>query len=286
MAISINGIDFLIPYDLPIDAEKSSQFLLIHLLTGTCNINRGSVFVNHGVDYSILPSIQQTKEAKVVFEDFLVNSSISSNPTNFIRQTIPDNRKFYQDLLNEFSNYFIQSSKSCHTAAFVFLYRIFERLSYSVPLLYCSTSKDYIGTFTDFKALFNADLAGELGLFRKFLNQGKFIDRVKLDIAYEINFISSQNLQSNFYTLTTKHCSNIFKSNQSIYQIEIKFSNIMDFLINLRNRFFHTRTGDGKNNIKPDEIVDPDEYFECVNPIFCSFLSIITLQTITHLYQN
>jgi len=33
------------------------------------------------------------------------------------------------------------------------------------------------------KAILNPDIEGELGLFKKFLNQGKFIDPIKLQVA-------------------------------------------------------------------------------------------------------
>jgi hypothetical protein len=54
----------------------------------------------------------------------------------------------------------------------------------------------------------------------------------------------------------------------------------------LRNRFFHSLTGEGRDNIRLEEIVDSDEYFACLNPVFCSFLAIVALQTMAKKYQT
>ena len=286
MATTIDGLNYSLPYSLPVDAEKSFPFLLIHLLIGSSTINRGSIATNQSIDYSILPPIPKIGNSKTAFKNFLKANNFDKSAEKFIRETIPENRKFYQDLLSEFSNHFTQTSKGCHTAAFVFLYRILERLSFSVPLLYCSTMRDYIGTFTDFKSLFTPDLGGELGLFKKFLKQGKFIDRIKLNITYEISFKSAQGLQLNYYNLTVKHGVQLVNLDPSNCKVEIKFCDIPELLITMRNRFFHSRTGDGKDNIQLSEIIDSDEYYECINPIFCSFLAIVTLQIIMHSYQS
>ena len=92
--------------------------------------------------------------------------------------TRADNRDFYREILSEFLNFQIQAERGNDTSAFVFLYRILERISYSVPLLYTSTQSDFRGTFKDLKSILDADADGdgELGLFKKFLGKGQFSD--------------------------------------------------------------------------------------------------------------
>ena len=67
--------------------------------------------------------------------------------------------------------------------------------------------------------------------------------------------------------------------------MELQFRNIPSFLVTVRNRLFHARTGDGQSNVKMQEVLDIDEYLGCLNPIFCNFLAIITLRTIASKYQ-
>jgi hypothetical protein len=258
----------------------------VKLLIGAASISRSSLTKRQTKDHSILPPVEQAKNSTLAFSDFLNSSGINLTPKEFVHTTISDNRSFYRDILNEFSNYFYQTERTGHTAAFVFLYRILERLSYTVPLLYCSTQTDYIGTFNDLKLLFNPDLQGELGLFKKFINQGKFIEPLKLDVVFQINFTSEFGFQGNYFKTTKKHHADFVSTQEAISQIEIKFREVPELLKSLRNRFFHSRTGDGRQNIRVDEIPDSDEYFSCINHVFCSFLATICLETISHRYQK
>lgn len=286
MNISINGLTYQSLGRLPKNAEQSVQYLLVRLLIGTASVKRGTKVVKQTIDFSALPSTPQSKTRSIAFDEFLSTYSVGCNSKKFIQITRPDNRIFYRDLLSEFSNFFIQTKNECHTAAFIFLYRTLERISYSIPLLYCSTQSDYINTFKELKSLLNPEIDGELGLFKRFLNEGKFIDAIKLDITYTINFFSLQGYQGKFFDLTTKRYTKLFSKDSTLSQIEITFREVPELLKTLRNRFFHLRTGDGKSNIGMDEIFDSDEYFACLNPIFCSFLAIVTLQTIAKKYQT
>lgn len=285
MSVLVDGLTYSSMGRLPSHAEKSIQYLLVRLLTGSLSVSNGGQTAKQRMDYSALPPALQTRGKSQVFSDFLVSYSVGGDTATFVKSTTADNRKFYQDLLSEFSNYFLQSGRGSHTAAFVFLYRILEKLSYTVPLLYCSTQHDYIGTFNELKALFDPSVKGELGLFKKFLNQGKFIDALKLDINYNITFSSGNGHQGDFFRLTGKHHTDLASRDATLNQIEISFRQVPELLKTLRNRFFHALTGDGKNNIRVEEILNPDEYFACVNPIFCSFLSIVALHTLAHKYQ-
>ena len=286
MAVIIDGLTYSTLGSLPKHADKSNQFLLVRLLTGSASVANGKATVKQLTDFSSLPPTLQTQKPSGTVADFLAAYSVGGDPKRFIRNTGSDNRKFYQDLLSEFSNFFLQTKLGCHTAAFVFAYRILEKLAYTVPLLYCSTQRDYIGTFNDLKALFDPSLKGELGLFKKFLNQGQFIDPLKLDINYTIDFHSEQGHQTAFFKVTVKHHTEFVNTDSNLSQVAIKFRQVPELLKTLRNRFFHSLTGEGRDNIRLEEIVDSDEYFASLNPVFCSFLSIVSLQTIAKKYQT
>lgn len=286
MSYTYDGLTYSSMGSLPKNAEKSSQFLLVRLLSGTASVSNGKFTAKQRTDYSQLPPTLQTKKLSGAVVDFLLTYGVGGDPKSFIQKTIIDNRKFYQDLLGEFSNYYLQEQRGNQTAAFVFLYRILEKLSYSVPLLYCATQRDYVGTFNELKALFDDRIKGELGLFKKFINQGRFIDPIKLDISYQLRFSSSRGHEAKYFDLTRKHHSDYISEDSNTHQLEIKFRQVPELLIKLRNRFFHSLTGEDKHNIRIEEILDPDEFFACVNPVFCSFLSIVTLQTLARKYQS
>lgn len=271
--------------NIPKNAGHSYQYLLMRLLLGTAKVSRGNTRGKQAIDYSSLPAISQTKPPAVAVKDFLTSYSIGGNVGRFVTVTRGDNREFYKEILSEFLNFQIQTLRGSNASAFVFLYRILERLSYSVPLLYTSTQSDFKGTFRDLKAILNADVDGELGLFKKFLGKGRFIDPIKLQVAQRVSFSSVSGYGLQYYALTEQRFKKFVSKDQNTLEVEIKFSDIPEFLITIRNRFFHSRTGDGKENITTIEMPDPDEYFEKVNPVIASFLAIVALQTMAAKYQ-
>lgn len=286
MDVTIDGVSLESLGNIPKNSDKSFQYLLIRTLIGTVKLRRNSIQASQDTDYSSLPPVPQAESPRRAFDLFLKAYGINGSTKRFISATSSDNRSFFRDLLGEYTNYFIQTKKENHTAAFIFLYRILERLSYSTPLLYCSTKSDYIGTFNDLKALFDSQATGELGLFRKFINQGKFIENVKLDITYTIDFCSANGYQSKYFDLVTKHYTDFPLQDKAISQVSIEFRKVSSLIIQLRNRFFHSKTGEQKENIRIEEVIDSDEFFSCLNKTFCSFLSIVTLQTIAKTYSN
>lgn len=248
-------------------------------------MSRGATRSKQATDYSSLPATIQTKTPATAVSDFLSSYSIGGSVKRLIKLTRGDNREFYKEILSEFLNFHIQTIRGNNTTSFVFLYRILERISYSVPLLYTSTQSDFQGTFNDLKSILNADVDGELGLFKKFLGKGRFIDPIKLQVAQTISFSTVSGHGTNYYDLTCRRFNKFASTDPNTHEVEIKLSDIPDFLITIRNRFFHSRTGDGRSNITTIEMPDSDEYFGKINPIIANFLAIVTLQTIAAKYH-
>ena len=281
-----DGLIYLAGGRCPKNAENSYQYLLVRLLIGSLEITKNSIKVNQKLDFSILPYTLQSKVNTGAFADFLSSSGIVGTPQKFINSTLADNREFFRELLAEFGNYFIQSKRGNHATAFVHLYRSLERILYSIPLLYSSTTVDFIGTFNELKSLFKEDLGGELGFFKKFLHQGKFIDKLVLDTTSTITFSSVNGYQIDYLNLTDRIYKNFHSIDAINHQVSLSFKNTPEFLTSLRNRLFHARTGDGKTNVRMQEVLDIDEYLNCMNPTFCNFLAFVTLQIIALKYQN
>lgn len=285
MRVDIQGASLICVGKLPKDAEHSMQYLLVRLLIGAFSLQKGTAKILQKTDYSALTPVGQTKSVSDAFRDFLTSYSLSDLSTQkFIAKTIPDNRRFYQEILCEFVFYFIQSHKGCHTAAFVFLYRALERISFSVPLLYASRSHDYYNTHKELKAIFSLQGDQDLGLLKKFIEQRKFIDDLKLSVMYDVKF--SGNNAAECFDLAKKFCTNAENIDPNLHQFGVQFQHVIGWFIVTRNRFFHSRTGDASFNIKGTELNDPDEFFGQINPVFCSFLAIIVLQSISHKYQT
>lgn len=286
MTFDLDGIIYKSLGSNPINAEFSYQYQLIQLMLGFTSLEKNGVIFEQKQDYSTLPQVLQQGSYDFYISGYLLTFNNANNVASFIEKTRSDNREFYRELLCEFSNFFIQSENKSHTAAFIFLYRILEKVSYSAPLLYCSTAKDYIGTFNSLRTLFTSKDVGELGFFKQFLKEGNFIDQIMLDITYTIDLVSAYGYQDKYFNTLTDLYNNFASIDMSLKRVEINFQNICDLLIIIRNRFFHSRSGDSNYNIKMINIQNSDEFFECLNPIFCSFLALVTLQTISHKYSK
>lgn len=286
MQTTKDGMIYLAGGRCPANAENSYQYLLVRLLVGALQVSKNSVQIQQQFDFSSLPHCLQVKTNTDAFTDFLSTSNVGGNAQKFIKATLADNRDFFRELLAEFGNYFVQTKRGNHGTAFVHLYRALERVLYSIPLLYSSTQLDFIGTFNELKSLFKEDFAGELGLFKKFLNLGRFIDRLKLDATSTITFSSIHGYQSDYFKLTNRIYNEFHSTDALNHQVSLTFKNTPDFLTTLRNRLFHARTGDGRSNVKMQEVLDIDEYLHCLNPTFCNFLAIVTLQIIATKYQS
>lgn len=285
MAI-VDGVEYKFSHKIPAQAGSCSQFLLLRILLGYARISKGAIKARQQMNYSTYPAVS----ANVSWPDALrgLNASYgaSLSQRDFIRRAQLDNRLFFRDLLNEFSNYFIQEERSSHVAAFVCLYRALERLSYSVPLLYCSTQKDFTKTFDQLRACFSSKETGELGLFNTFLRAGGLIDQTTLDAVCDISFASGSGLESRFYAAAEKCFDKFEIKDASRFYLGVKFANVGKLLISVRNRFFHFASGGWQNNISLTEINDADEFFGNINPLFCNFLAIVLISIIIHKYDS
>jgi hypothetical protein len=285
MSPTIDGITYANLGNIQANADKSYQYLLARLLLGNMTISQNRSTLRQSSNFHLLPPQLQAARPSPAFNAYLASSGLGCTGARFIQKTIADNRTFYKDVLSEFSNYFLQTHRDSHTAAFVFLYRVLERLSFSIPLLYSSTQSDYFGTFNQLKEFFSNDLQGELGLFKVFLNQGKFIDSLVLDFVYDLNFASSNGHAPKYFELARSMKAQYVSADATINKIEIKFREVPEMLKSIRNRFFHFRTGDGQKNIRLEDVWDTDEFFKNVNPIFASFLAFVVLTSIAKKYK-
>lgn len=279
---------------MPPHAIRSPQLLLIRLLTGATSIDVFGTIEKQSTNFAAFPASAQSLDETSAVRDFLHTYDLRVDEDELIKATIIDrkNRGFYQELLAEFINYFLQRKSGSDASAFIFLYRILERISFSTPLLYCSLSEGFYETFDSIKSLFVDENgkgdkdAGELGLLKKFISQGRFIDRQVLEMQVTISFASAKGGAESYFETAKKICANKFISAEpSTRKITIKFKDTIDWIITMRNRFFHSKTGDWRANIRSVDLIDCDEFFECMNNVFCSYLSLLVLQTIASRYQ-
>jgi len=285
-AVIIDGFTYNFGLSRPRNSDRSYQYVLSRLLIGSLSFRFSDRNVLQKIDHSKMPSAPQLLPPGKAFSKFMSDYMLAGDSAKFIGVTSADNRAFFQDVLSEFSNYFYHSSRGGNTSAFVFIYRILERCSYSVPLLYTALARDFVGTFNSLKDQLSEEKMGELGLFKKFINEGKFIDAAILDSEFTIKFSSSYDLEENYISVINKNfgskCQMIDIAGR---QFTVKFRDVIELLIVVRNRFFHFGTGAGKNNIRSVSVINSDEFFSALNKVFASFMAVVVLKIISHHYR-
>lgn len=206
-------------------------------------------------------------------------SDILSNP-----QIINRNKNFFESLNNEFSNFYYHTAKENHTVAFLHLYRILEYISYTFPVMYSTTTKDFSKSFDILKTLFTGEKdKGELKVFKDFIEIVMSLEKDYKRLTIDINILSDLNeYNKRIYDTIIKICdANFFEQAKNVEnsKLSIKFQEFSSFIITIRNRFFHLKNSQD-NNIKSIDIVDSDLFFSLLNHKCAYFLSLVTLVVI------
>lgn len=77
--------------------------------------------------------------------------------SDYIGKVKHRNRAFFKNVLLEFCNYELHSGRKSHTSAFLYIYRVLEKIAYAFPLIYVSLTDDFTRTFGELKTIFIGD---------------------------------------------------------------------------------------------------------------------------------
>ncbi|MCT3721809.1 hypothetical protein HZP56_00675 [Elizabethkingia anophelis] len=194
------------------------------------------------------------------------------------------NKEFYNNLLNEYLNFYYYTHKRNHALAFLHLYRILEYTSYTFPLLYAISTKDFSNSYSSLRTLFTGDKdKGELKVFKDFIGAIYGEDRYYGRISIDIDILSDlPEYNERIYKTILNICdSEIFdmSKNSENHKIAIKFTQFSSFIITIRNRFFHLKNSQS-NNIHSIDIVDANHFFSLINKKCAYFIGLLTFEVI------
>jgi len=194
------------------------------------------------------------------------------------------NKAFYDNLANEFFNFYYFTYKENHTIAYLHLYRILEYISYTFPLLYSLKTKDFSKSFDSLRTLFSGEKdKGELKVFKDFIveifSKEKNYERMTIDINIISN--SDEYNEKIFKTLKNICSKDIFDSTYEVEnsKLSVKFTEFSSFIITIRNRFFHLKNSQA-SNIHSIDIIDSEHFFSLINKKCAYFISLLTFEII------
>lgn len=116
----------------------------------------------------------------------------------------------------------------------------------------------------------SGDSDGELKFFKTFLKE-LFKENILYEYEFDILFISDN------VNLIQAELERAVSNNYYIFEgetMKIRFANVADLLITLRNRYFHMLIGKGTDNFY-DIRYDKRELFSVMNPMFINWLTMI-----------
>lgn len=246
------------------------SILLLCLLKGYTRFNLYNKKIIQSTDYSKLPFENKSKS---IDKDFI--SLLNENKTNRI---IFENSEFYELIILEFLQCFYHIKQQNGIASFMHLYRILERISYALPLIYAKSTNNFTKTYELLKKFFaNSDChTGELSFFKNSLKH--ILDDMESQFPFDLKF----NVQLKSWL------GNYILDNHSISNNQITFNlpteKLLDLIVSLRNGLFHSLSG--KPHISLKTMPFPND--ELLNNIenFLNAISFITYKIVETNYTS
>jgi len=275
-----------LPSPLRISGENDPEILLIlRLLSGNAKLthNYSKTTVKSRTNYfsgNFAPFQNWKKE----FPQLISEDTSVGDISTFINCTKYANRSFYSNILAEISHFILHEKRGSHTSAFIYVYRILEKISYAFPLIYASKTQDFLRSFNQLKDLMTGSgEKKELGFFKTFvktINKDDSITDTSIDVKIDATYSDVQ--KQMFKAVREVIDDSVIHGDTTEFEkLSIKYCDMGGFIISVRNRFFHNLNG-GAENIESNKIVDSDELFRFINAASMHWLSMVFLQVTHH----
>lgn len=275
----IENIDQLnFPDTLRLNETPTSEALLFRLLLGSLSLkaNGTEAIIEQKIFYGQLKETFENHDFDNPIH-FWASPEFGLIDLDYYFKKNRGNKLLFDELLTEFSLFFIQKNRNNHTSAFLHLYRGLEYMSYSFPISFASRTHRYFTSFDTFKSFFVNKDDGQLKFFREFIKslfEKRFLEtKLKIDTYVGEDFFDKRKL-----SIIKKLCSDFkYWNNGAI--VEIEYLYLLDFMITLRNRYFHFQY-DRSDNISNLHF-DSESFFESLNDKFANWLALIYLEIMT-----
>lgn len=267
-----------LPDSLRIEGSPSTESILFRLLLGTIyfKFDRFEELYKQEICYSKIRDEFKNREIANPITEWL-NGEFGMGDLDWYFKRNRRNKALFDELLVEFSLYFLNKNRGNNISSFLHLYRALEYMSYSFPISYSSRVVGFYTSFDTFKEFFINKDQGQLKFFREFINA--LFDKSLLSCRTTIDtYVGDQVYDKQKLKIIQKICKGFdYFDNGALIAIEYKY--LLDFMVTLRNRYFHFQydRGDNISNIN----FDGELFFEALNDKFANWLSMIYLEVLT-----
>jgi len=274
---------------LSLNKITSPAFRIFRLLTGTCGVY--DVFFekkfNLSTNYLNFPYTKKAKQSKKALLE-VFSEDVSLGDVSVFFKSLKSNDDFYSAIEFELINCIVANKSGRYLESFLFLYRVLEGVSYSIPLIYVSKSKSFNKSFRSLqKYMPTKSNEGELLFFKNFIQSqwsDKFFYKLTLDI--DIGSIEVEEMRSTYFKLYKEKAKSGIEGETEDEELQISFIGFMDFMIELRNRYFHFLQGGWHNNISTSQIIFPDLFFKPIIDLGINWISIALFEIMRFDIEN
>ena len=209
------------------------------------------------------------------------------------------NSKFYDSLLNEILHFYYYHNKKSDFSAYIHLYRAYEYVSYTFPLIFVSNSINYENSYKELQKFFSGK-GEELAFFRVFLEKKFLVSEYIFEELYDVSYVIKLNdteynlFKNELGPFLKKFNSQRRKKNKSFYKsidrekectenemttylveeekkLVISILDINDLLIELRNKSCHFKINHSDSISFQNYFFD--DLFRVLNPVFLNWFA-------------
>lgn len=269
--------------NLKIESENPI-LTLYRLITGTidCKDDYKNKKYKFRTNYTQFPYAENSHlNQSVVLNNFPDEVKVMDLDSYFKRSKF--NSVFYAAIQSELIKCLIAEKERNHLEAFFYLYRILEGISYSIPLIYVSKNNNYDKTYKQLQSFFlKKENDGELVFFKRFVSETfKDEEFFKSTVDINISDIDIEEIRGFYYNLYVSKIkeSRIVDKTEN-EELKITFIGFYEFMIELRNRFFHYSKGSWQDNLTSTDVLFPDYFFKPIVNHGINWVSIILYEII------
>ncbi|MBU2647851.1 hypothetical protein KKI24_24295 [bacterium] len=273
-----------------LERTHKSSLGIFRILSGTCKVldefsNKNYVL---RTNYFQLPFLNNRTIKQQIISDLFPEEVKIFDVANYFSE-FHRNRDFYDPIEIEVINCVLARLNNRYLESFLFLYRILEGVSYSIPLIYTSRSKDFKKTFRSLqKYVGKSGADSEIKFFRTFINEVFNLEpfySTSIDIKFDV--LEFEELRSKYFKIYKDKIDDKYIENEiEDEELNVSFIGFFDFLIELRNRYFHFLQGTWQNNLATSDIIYPDQFFKPIIDLGINWIAVIWFEVLKFDFQN
>ncbi len=125
------------------------------------------------------------------------------------------------------------------------------------------------------------DNDGELAFFKSFMGS-QWNKKYFFDITFDLKMdqIEVEEMKSKYYDIYMEKAGSKIVDSTEDEEIKMSFIQFYDFMIELRNRYFHFLQGSWQKNIKTSQVVYPDLFFRPIIDHAINWVAVVLLEVI------